>query len=203
MAAIRFKAEIGELVREIDRYGAEAPKAEARALTNAVKEVKSFAVDRLADVTGLEASLVGKQVGTVKATPDVLKAELVVSGVRIDAFKYGAIEDPTGVTYQSPVRGSVSIAHAFIARMRSGHLGVFRRAQGGRFLSGRGRRRHLAEIAPSGLVERLPIAEMKGPSLGTVFEVPAVVQPVVEEAERAMKENLEHELDVLSKKAGR
>jgi hypothetical protein len=195
---ITFKADVSELVREIDRFGADAPKAEARALTNTMKAVQRFTVDRLAEVTGVDLATIGKRVEVVKATPDRLQADLVVSGQRIPAIKYGATEDITGVTYQSPIRGPVSIRHAFIAATRSGHVGVFRRARGGAFS-----RRHNTRATPSGLVGRLPIREMLGPSLASVFEQPPIVQPVIEEAERALKENLEKELDALTRTAGR
>jgi hypothetical protein len=198
---VGFRADVGELIREIDRFGAAAPAAEARALNAAMAEAQREAIDRISDAMGVAPAVVSKETAVVKATPDRLEATLVVTGRRIPAIAFHAVQNGEGVSYQVGGR-VITIPHAFIERTRSGHVAVFRRARGAGFAFGR-RRRQVSEVAPSGLVERLPIFERRGPAAGAFLDRPEVFGPVKNTTELALIENLETELEKLQERRGR
>lgn len=79
-----------------------------------------------------------------KARGAELSARVTVTGSRIPLYRFGAKQTKRGVTYRIKKGGGRGIApSAFIATMRSGHTGVFKRKTKKRF----------------------PIYELRGPSL--------------------------------------
>lgn len=114
-----------------------------------------------------------------------MRARLSVSGKRIPLVEFGA-KGPlpsrgrgAGVTARLK-GGRARYPHAFMARMRSGHLGVFRRKPGAN-------RRGEAATRP-----QLPIFELRGPSLPHVFG--KFQEQGVYKGQEALRKNLEHEM---------
>ena len=84
--------------------------------------------------------------------------------------------------YSQVVKGQGgTIAHAFLARMKSGHVGVFQRAG------------HGASNAS------LPISKLAGPSTPQMLGSPSVTEIIAKKMLERMDKNLEHEIDAFLK----
>lgn len=84
--------------------------------------------------------------------------------------------------YSQVVKGQGgTIAHAFLARMKSGHVGVFQRAG------------HGASNAS------LPISKLAGPSTPQMLSSPSVTEFIAKKMLERMDKNLEHEIDAFLK----
>ena len=84
--------------------------------------------------------------------------------------------------YSQVVKGQGgTIAHAFLARMKSGHVGVFLRAG------------HVASNAS------LPISKLAGPSTPQMLGSPSVTEFIAKKMLERMDKNLEHEIDAFLK----
>ena len=80
--------------------------------------------------------------------------------------------------YSQVVKGQGgTIAHAFLAKMKSGHVGVFQRAG------------HGASNAS------LPISKLAGPSTPQMLGSPSVTEFIAKKMLERMDKNLEHEID--------
>lgn len=171
--AMRF--DMGDVLAGFDRLEAGAQTAIRRALSRTAVSVRVAMARAMSDDTGLK-------VGTIR---DRLRVEIVdhadpvarisVSGARIPLIEFGARgPEPSrgrgrGVTARL-TGGAGRYPHAFIATMRSGHRGVFQR---------RG-------------TTRLPIYELRGPSLPKVFT--KYIPLGLARGEEQLAKNLEHEL---------
>lgn len=77
--------------------------------------------------------------------------------------------------YSQVVKGQGgTIAHAFLAKMRSGHIGVFRRTSGN---------------------SSLPIAKLSGPSTPQMLESPTVAAFIQKRMEERLAANVDHEIN--------
>jgi hypothetical protein len=132
-------------------------KAMVRALNRGINSARTVMVARISKDTGLKSKDVRDALPVKLATFDRPVARLATSLKRIPLIKFNARgPEPSrgrgrGVTYRLG-GGRGRLEHAFIARMSTGHRGVFyRRGQN------------------EARVPRLPIGEAHGPSLGRVF----------------------------------
>lgn len=157
----------------------DATLAIARALNKSIVTVRSASVKEIAKNVGLSQKDVRAVMGTKLATRTDLEASVTVTGKRIPLLKFRARQTRAGVSYRlSGGRGQAP--GAFIATMRSGHQGVFRR---------RGR-------------ARLPIDELHGPSLPHVFSQGVITAALRRLAKAVMPKNLAHEISFLLRKRG-
>lgn len=189
MLAVRFRSTDAEAA--LRRLAQNAPAAEARALNRAITTARVFMRRTVASDVGLQQTVVDKDFSVRQARPDALKATLEVRGKRIPLAKFGARGPmPTRgrPPYVTAAIGGVRKVYGprpgantpFMARMRSGHIGVFARVDPSERRS----------VGAWGL--NLPLRELRGPSLVRVF-----IKHLGEgyaEAEAALAKNLEHEL---------
>jgi hypothetical protein len=131
----------------IAQFRQRAPQAIARALNRSLGSAKTVMVRVVAQDMGLRQRDVRDLIRESHAKPEHLVAQLFASFKRIPVYDFSAREErPRGVTAKlSGVR--TRYPHAFIATMKSGHRGVFRRKT----------------------KARLPIKELFGPSIARVF----------------------------------
>lgn len=126
------------------------PKAAARAINKTMTTVNAQAARDIKKDIGGKLSISEIKVGLTKTTAKAkaLYASLYAKGRRIPLIKIdpSASQDATGVNYKTG-KGRGHVQHAFIATMKSGHKGVFKRKGS----------------------TRLPIKELHGPSLPKVF----------------------------------
>jgi len=168
----------------IRRLKGRAPRAVSRALNRSIKSGRTRWVRDISQDIKIKQAVVRERVLIREATPATLRAELNASLRRIPLIDFGASgPEPSGgrgrgVSYKIG-SSRKRLPHAFIARMRSGHRGVFARVRRA----------------------RLPITELHGPSIGHVFmkHLPAGR----ERAREALTKNLQHELKfAISESAG-
>jgi hypothetical protein len=186
----------GPLRRSLEDLGADATRAEVRALNRAIESTKVQARRALAADTGLAQKFVDRSLGVTRATFQNRTAILEATGQRIPLAAFQARQTARGVTYRLG-RGRGIILSGFLADMRSGHRGVFRRIP----LQGplnRRRRRKLPAVGEL-MAGRLPIKERFGPSLPRVF-VNATIQATLQRyALDLLQKNLAHEIDFIAR----
>jgi hypothetical protein len=170
---------LGDPQRAISRliamYERRFPNAIMRALNRAGTSTRAVMASLSAKDLGLPVGTVREQMPIQKATPTRLLVRISTTGKRIPLIDFKARgPEPSrgkgrGVTARLP-GGKGRYPHAFIAVMRSGHRGVFQR-------TGRA---------------RLPVVELKGPSLPRVFD--KFAPQGLARGEEALRKNLAHEL---------
>ncbi len=173
------------MVREFSEFPSHIRKGFVRALNRAVASARTVMVREIARDTGLRSKDVRDALLMSEATQNRPEARLAASLKKIPLIKFRA-RGPfpsrgrgRGVTYRlTGSRGRHP--NAFIARMKSGHEGVFKRADS---------TSHKSAAAWS---KNLPIIELHGPSLGHVF---AKYRPLAAARAREVFEtNLDHEM---------
>ncbi len=149
---IVLKLDTKEVERSLRSFGQRAPRIASAALNRTAKGVASEWKKAVADDIGIKQSAVAKQMKVRKSKATTLQASVSVKDRRIPLIELGARgREPSrgkgrGVTYK--IRGRRRRrGDAFIATMRSGHRGVFKRTS----------------------KRRLPITELHGPSIHRVF----------------------------------
>lgn len=167
----RFHTEAIE--RRLRRMRVRAPALVARALNRAGGSARTLMVREVSRDLRLKAATVRDRILVRQASADRLVYRLAASLKRIPVYAFDA-RGPLpsrgqgrGVTAKTPAR---RYPHAFLARMRSGHVGVFQRV---------GRK-------------RLAIRELMGPSVGHVFH--RHVAAGLARGEEQLIKNLQHEL---------
>lgn len=158
-----------------------------RAMNRAVLSARTVMVRSMAQDTGLKQKDVRDAIRTENATGTRLQAKIAASLKRLPLIKFGARQTAAGVSYK--LGGSRNVVPgAFIATVHAGksgfHTGVFARQPGSTHRTvDRGGRR---------MRTQLPIVELRGPSLGKVFEK---YRPAgIARAQESFATNLAHEL---------
>lgn len=160
-----------------------AEKALQTSIRKSIRGAKKDAVQKVKERYTIKPSYVTR---TMKVTYRGLIASLVSKGPVNDLayFRHNPgnppkHRPPTGVyTYAEVVKGQGgTIAHAFVARMKSGHVGVFQRAG------------HGSSNAS------LPIKKISGPSTPQMLGTPTVAEFIERKAQERMAENLDHEIN--------
>lgn len=147
-------------------------RAVVRALNRAIATVRTDTTRRLAQEMGITRGTVRERLRITKATGQRLEAILTVTGKRIPILDFAARQTREGVTYRKGGASRGLIPSGFIATMKSGHRGVFKR---------RSR-------------SRLPIVERFGASLPYVAIRQKILQASRDVGDAAFKKNLAHEL---------
>jgi len=148
-----FALDLRGLERDLREMGSQMPVMMARALNRGGTAGKTAMARAVAKDTGIAVGAVSKEIRIDKANRLLPRVALEIQGKRIPLIAFQARgPEPSrgrgrGVSYRLP-GGRGRIGNAFIATMRAGHRGVFKRLQNA----------------------RLPIVELFGPSLPKVFE---------------------------------
>lgn len=171
-------ADISRFQTQVRALGARAPLAAARALNRSMASVQTAAVRDVAADLHIAQKDVRRGFSLERATASTLLARLVVTGRRLPLLAFRARQTQRGVSYDLG-RGRKVAGGAFIATMRSGHVGVFRRRA----------------------ARRLPILELFGPSLPRVFTAAKLAAARLRLAEELMRKNLAHEIAFLARAA--
>lgn len=156
---------------------AEYPRAAAQALNRAATSSRAAGVREVASSLSLKQKDVRAATRIQKAHRNKLAATILAVGKALPLIRFGARQVATGVRFQ--LGGELKLrVSAFIARMQSGHTGVFRRIGAkvqpirGRFAAAkiqRGPRRGQPIL-------RQPIKEQFGPSIPGTFEQERIVE---------------------------
>lgn len=170
MAGLAIRFNTSDVEKTIRQFKARYPRAVARALNRAINSARAGMTTAIARDMGLKASVVRNELKVQQATQTSFIARLSVTGTRIPLEQFGARGPlPSRGRGRVTVRGK-TYPGAFRARMRSGHVGVFKR------------------LDPP----RLPIVELRGASLPHVFANHAPLG--LARGQEALKKNLASEL---------
>jgi len=174
--AITVTVDISGMRRQLLAIGDKAPLAAARALNRSIASVQTAAVRDIASDLKLAQKDVRKGMTLERATRQTLRARLIVTGRRLALHAFRARPTRAGVSYDLG-RGRTVAPGAFIATMRSRHIGVFRRRD----------------------KRRLPIDELFGPSLPHVFTAARISAARAALAADLLRKNLTHEVEFLAR----
>lgn len=166
----------------------------ARALNRSMVWVHTRTVRAVAADLGVPQRRIDDRILLSPATPGRLTAVINVTGRRIPLVEFGARETARGVTYRIGGQGRSLADRAFIATMKSGHRGVFRRLTAAGPLPKVGKRAERQRAARL-MVGRLPIYELFGPSVPRVAVETRIHDRVREAAATVFPKNLEHEMN--------
>jgi hypothetical protein len=135
-----------EVIEDLKNINYRAMRGAVRSLNRAILAGRTLMARAVARDIGLPVGEVKAAMQERQATLDRLEASFGTGLKRIPLIYFKAKQTRTGVSYRLGA-GKSLIPHAFLAKMQSGHAGVFAR---------RGK-------------THLPIKEKWGPSLGHVF----------------------------------
>ena len=150
------------------------PLATSRALNKTAQAVQTVAIKAISADIGVKQSVIRPTLRLDKAHRNRLSARVNVIDVKrfsLMMIDPRAKQTAQGVSYRGQ-GGRRLIAHAFIATMKSGHRGIFKR---------------LGKA-------RLPIRELEGVSVYTVFLKPPIQAAMQMQACNRWSGNLLHEL---------
>ena len=206
-------AQLAEMRRVLDpKQFKQAQYQAVRRTTNAARRIVENVVTEKVNLTRKYArravtSRVASENGVNTGAVTITQRPIPLIGYRPKVSKRG------GVTVTISLdRAPVFFRHAFKATVRTleqviadeefeGHTGIFQRARGvGEFRGAGGNRRG---VTPEGFAHRLPIKELRGPSVLDVVEIPDVEKRVTEELGDALSRNVQSQIDrfVKSKQA--
>jgi len=159
-----------------------------KSINKTLTEVKSDISEGVRRVVTADQETVDGKIRLSNASLKKLSGLVSLAGAPLPISKFPAIQEPWGVLARiykaQPYR---RITSSFLATMKSGHVGAFRRE---------------TLIQPAGVpvnrpwkrmpkAFRLPIEEMYGPSLGTILQSPPVMEPVLSKLGDHLDANLE------------
>jgi hypothetical protein len=172
------------------------PRVLTRAINRSATTVRTRASRAVAEDIGVPVRTVNESMVLQRATPQRLRAVITITGRRIPLIDLRARgPEPSrgrgrGVSYA--LGGTRRrIQSAFIATMRSGHRGVFKRIGTS------------ARKSPRGWSSNLPIVELKGPSIPRVAAKRAILEAIKAVGEMALLKNIQHEVRFLMSRQAR
>lgn len=162
---------VQRMLRDIPRA---LPRVMSRAINKTATSAKTDIARRIAGQVSLKVSTIKKNITLRRATYRVWQAVLGIWTKRIPLINFSARQTAEGISYSiSKAEGRKTIKSAFIATMSSGHTGVFKRTGPG----------------------RLPIIELKGPSVGEVFRgAPGLARTAERQAYQKLYRNVEDQV---------
>ena len=174
-----------ETMERVEAMLAQVPKGAERAFSNAINrglsKVKTGAFREVKRIYTVQSSALSGATSTniKKASTGDLAGHVHFAGYEIPLYKFKVSPKQPGgkklVRASVKKGGGATFESAFIAAMKSGHIGVFER-------EGR---------------KRLPVSELMGLSAAQMAGEETVSRQVQEEAQRLVNERLEHEIDRL------
>lgn len=172
-----------ETIDRVETLLAGIPKGAERAFSNAINrglsKVKTGATSRVKQVYTVQSSALSAATNTRigKASTGNLAGYVSFSGAKIPLYKFSVTpkQPGSGKKVRAAVKkgGGTVFDDAFIAEMRSGHVGVFERV---------GRK-------------RLPVEEFMGLSAAQMIGNENIIEELEAEAQKVVNERLQHEID--------
>lgn len=172
-----------ETIERVETLLAGIPKGAERAFSNSINRglsrVKTGAMKRVKEVYAVQSTALTAATTTriSKASTGNLAGYVSFSGFKLPLYKFNVTpKNPaTGkmVTASVMKGGGTAFEDAFVAEMKSGHIGVFERNS----------------------KSRLPVEEIMGLSPAQMVGNTAIIAELEEEAQKMVDERLAHEID--------
>jgi len=174
-----------ETIERVETLLAGVPKGAERALSNAMNrglsKMKTGATKKVREVYTVQSSAINEATSTriQKASTGNLAGYIHFSGYKIPLYKFKVTPKAPGIKKQVTAAvkkgGGTAFEHAFIAQMKSGHIGVFERETSKRF----------------------PIEEKMGLAMAQMVGNQSVIAELEKEAQKTVDERVTHEIDRL------
>lgn len=176
MIEIKFdKKKLKAIERQLAAVPRALPKVMSRALNRTATSARTATSRSLAKQTGLKVKDVRSRIRIERASYSHWRSAIRVSTERLPLLAFRARQTRRGVSYRTDSGGEM-LPHAFIATMSSGHRGVFKRRT----------------------AARLPIVELRGPSLGQVFsDADAETQRLYTQARAKLEKNIAEQVKLI------
>lgn len=186
--SIRFSFNDVDAQRALDQLGKRAPVAIARALNRTAGSVRTVMSREVSKDIGLKVGTVRDAMNVRLARTDAQTAAITIGGARIALSKFmtdGALKRLVPSRGRGTVRARIggksqTYPGAFVAKLDSGHVGVFRRV------------RASTRKSSGAWSKNLPMTQLFGPSLPQVFGKHLGVG--IARGEEQLAKNLEHEI---------
>jgi len=172
-----------ETIERVETLLSGIPKGAERAFSNSINRglsrVKTTAMKQVKQVYAVQSSALTAATTTriSKASTGNIAGYVSFSGFKLPLYKFNVTPKKSGtgkqVTASVMKNGGTTFEDAFVAEMKSGHMGVFER-------SGR---------------KRLPVEEIMGLSAAQMVGSAAVIEELEKEAQKVVDERLSHEID--------
>jgi len=159
------------------------PRVMSRGINRTATGARTEIARRIAAIVKIKQTAIKKGIKLTKATYRRWLANLNIYGKRIPLIEFGARQLKAGVSYSIEKGGARKrIPSAFIQIMPvSGHRGVFKRYR------------------PT--TKRLPIVQLFGPSVGTVFEGAGRIAAEIErETGKKLEKNIDDQIKLILSK---
>lgn len=182
MIRVNVGVAVDALSARLGATAKESRKAAAAALNRTAGRVRTYSARGIRDAGyNIKIGEIKRSMRIGRASQFALAATVTASGRPIPLIKYGARQTGSGVTV-NVMRGRRTIRHAFVARMPSGHEGVFiqRKWLRGSGVGG-GVRSRTRSAGGLGRKHGLPINELYGPGIPQAFANKLVRKVMVEQ----------------------
>ncbi len=174
-----------ETIERVETLLAGVPKGAERALSNAMNrglsKMKTGAAKKVREVYTVQSSAINEATNTriQKASTGNLAGYIHFSGYKIPLYKFKVTPKAPGIKKQVTAAvkkgGGTAFENAFIAQMKSGHIGVFERETSKRF----------------------PIEEKMGLAMAQMVGNQNVIAELEKEAQETVNARITHEIDRL------
>ena len=171
MIGLNVKADAREVERVLAGIRGGAPTVLRRALNRTITPVRAEAARDVAQDMRVRVGTARRAMALRRATNRSLEASVTASGQRIPLIEFRARPVRQGISYDLG-RGRTVAKGAFLSTMKSGHRGAFRR---------KGK-------------SRLPIGELRGPSIPHVFLQEKIVEAMRRVAGKVWSAEVERQL---------
>ncbi|NTU28854.1 hypothetical protein HPY27_01595 [Brevibacillus sp. HB1.1] len=187
--------ELRNAIRQLRRVQSDSSKALSSALNRTIHGVGTEATKKTKERFFVKTADVKGTIRIRNAAPENLEATMTAKSTNLPLMRFktnpGKVPMRRPTATKSAVRraGLAPVHGAFIARMRSGHVGVFKRMRSWRH----------KKVTRNGRTywSGLPIRELYGPSVPGMVGSLKVVDHVEQEAKRRMETRLDHEINRL------
>lgn len=164
------------------------PKALSGAINRAAEGARTDAVKKVREDYVITAARIRETIAIRKANSNDLTAMIksrgrprALSYFKLRPGKPSSRRPKDGVHVQIKRSGGGPVAKSFVAKMASGHVGVFHRQGSNRF----------------------PIVQRYGPSVAQMVGSPNVSRYVEQNAQRRLEDRLDHEINRILKRYGK
>lgn len=189
-----------ETVQRVEHILAGVPKGAERALSNAMNKglskVKSGAIKKVREVYTVQSRAASEATKTriKKASTGDLAGYISFAGYKIPLYKFSVTPKVPGTgktVFASVKKGSGGVLEeAFVAQMKSGHLGVFERTGEQGIQSRMGKTK-----SGTGNQHTEKLEEKMGLAMGQMIGNQSVLIQLEQETQELINNHLEHEID--------
>jgi hypothetical protein len=199
------QADLIAIEMTINRIKGGSKLAIVRATNDMLTGVRTESVRVINNKINLKQAIIRKHFLINKMRLDSMSAHVDCAGKPVPLINFTARQVNKGITVKVLRAGKRdTVRHAFIAKMSSGHIGVYWRTENIRGTRWKvGRRMKLPSTQRGDFLRKyqLPIHELYGPAVPAVFDDPEIMSPVLDNASVRLSTRLEHHTQRLMQQA--